>query len=79
MAFEKRKGEPPIPDNFIDYLNELQQAGLSKIESFGWSLLFIRRPISQDPTIIVGSFDGSTVGVLEDDGRLNLQPDITLR
>lgn len=79
MSTEKRKGDKPVPDNMKDYLNDAQMAELRKIERFGWELWFIRRPLFQDPVVVVANPDGSSIGVLEDDGRLNLDPDIKLR
>lgn len=79
MSTEKRRGDKPVPDNMKDYLNDAQMAELRKIERFGWELWFIRRPLFQDPVVVVANPDGSSIGVLEDDGRLNLDPDIKLR
>lgn len=79
MSDEKRKGEKPIPEHVKDYLNTAQLAELHTIESFGWQLKYIRRPLFQEPVVVVVNADGSSIGVLEDDGRLNLEPDIELR
>lgn len=77
--YEKRKGEKPIPDQLDQYLNENQMAALHSIESFGWSLMFVRRPPFQDAIPIVVNGDGSQIGVLEEDGRLNLESGIQVR
>ncbi len=75
----KRKGEKPIPDDIENYLNDAQQVELNTIEKFGWSLKFIRRPLFQDNIVVVANPDGSSFGILEEDGVLNLQPDIEIR
>lgn len=79
MDKEKRKGEAPIPEHVKDYLNAEQLRELHKIEGFGWRLHFIRRPLFQDPVVVVMNPEGNAIGVLEEDGRINLQPDIPLR
>ncbi|MDH5570810.1 MAG: hypothetical protein OEY89_03530 [Gammaproteobacteria bacterium] len=79
MSEDKRKGDKPVPDNFKDYMNDAQLAELRKIEGFGWRLKFIRRPLFMEKLVVVVNPDGSTIGVLEDDGRLKLDPDIVLR
>jgi len=79
MSDEQRSGEKPIPDDVNNYLNDAQKSGLHKIESFGWTIKYIRHPLFQDPVIFVSSADGKAIGVLEDDGRLNLESDIKTR
>lgn len=79
MNYDKRKGEQPVPESLSDYLNESQMAALHTIENFGWKLMFVRRPVFQEPVIIVVNGDGSQIGVLEEDGRLNLEANIQIR
>lgn len=79
MTNEKRKGEPPVPDDLDDRLNADQLMTLRQIENFGWQIAFVRRPLFQDTLIVVSSADGRKIGVLEEDGRLNMNPDIKLR
>ena len=69
----------PIPEYVEKYLNEDQQAQLQTIERFGWNLKYIRRPIFQDPVVIVMNPDIGSVAVVENDGSLNQQPDIEMR
>jgi len=79
MEDEKRSGNEPIPNNVSYYLNDAQKSELHKIEGFGWNIKYIRHPLFQDPVVFVSSADGKSIGVLEDDGRLNLEPDIQTR
>lgn len=79
MSEDKRKGEKPVPDDVKDYLNEAQMAELHKIEGFGWKLVFVRRPLFQELVAVVTDAGGGSIGVLEDDGRLNLDPGIQTR
>lgn len=77
--FNKRRGQSPIPLNLIEYLNTEQMESLRQMESFGWELAFIRRPINSSPTVIVSSTDGSTFGVLELDGSINTHSSLAIR
>lgn len=79
MGEDKRKGEEPVPDDVKNYLNEAQVAELHKIEGFGWKLVFVRRPLFQESVVVVTDADGGSIGVLEEDGRLNLDPSIETR
>ena len=76
---EKRHNEAPIPDNLEDWLTEEQLLALKHVESFGWQLKFIRRPAFQDPIVVLFSADGNKIGVMEKDGKIDMNPDITLR
>lgn len=79
MSEDKRKGEKPVPDDIKNYLNAAQSGELHKIEGFGWKLVFVRRPLFQESVVVVTDAGGNAIGVLEDDGRLNLDPDIQIR
>lgn len=79
MDTERRKGGKPIPDNLDDTLNDAQLMALPLLERFGWELRFVRRPLFQEAIPVVCNAEGTTVGVLEEDGRLNLQVDVKIR
>ena len=79
MSEDKRKSGNPVPDDVANYLNEAQQAVLHRIEGFGWSIKYIRRPLFLEPVVVVTSSDGSSIGILEEDGRLNMEPEIETR
>lgn len=79
MKSEKRRGDYPVPDRGIEMLNEMQRLALFRIESFGWQLHFIRRPLFQEPVAVVIDNAGQKIGVLEEDGRINMDPDIRVR
>ena len=78
MYEDKRKGSKAIPSNVKKYLNESQQVELRTIEGFGWDIKFIRRPLFQEPVVMVMSPDGNSIGTLEEDGQLNLDADINI-
>lgn len=76
---EKRNGTKPVPDNFMEFLNHSQLLSLRKVESFGWQLLFIRRPLFLEPTIVVADPDSGRKAVLEECGKINQQYQIVIR
>ena len=76
---EKRTGEKPVPDDLTSFMNEEQLIAYHSLERFGWYIKFIRRPLFQRPICVMSNPDGSIIGVLEDDGNLNENPDIVIR
>ena len=76
---EQRDGRPGIPDNAFDLLTDMQKAALRRIENFGWKLKFIRQPSFEPPLVVVENSTGINIGVLEEDGGVNLSPRIVLR
>lgn len=79
MEGEKRKGDKAVPDNINEYLNEEQLFELHKLERFGWYLKFIRRPLFQMRIAAVINGEGNKIGILEEDGTLNMQPEMVIR
>ena len=79
MDQEDRRRNRPVPNEAMETLSELQVLALRRIEGFGWKLQFIRRPLFQDPVPVVANGDGMKIGILEEDGRINMEPDIKLR
>jgi hypothetical protein len=79
MDSEKRKGVKPVPDRLDDVLNEMQMRALHQLERFGWQLRFVRKPLFQEPVAVVFSAEGDKIGILEDDGRINMEPEIEVR
>ena len=76
---DKRMGLPPIPPDFKSLLTEVQLMALHNVENFGWTLHFIRREGLETPITVIKGANGKTIGVIEEDGNLNMNPDITLR
>ena len=79
MDDDKRSRDKPVPDDIINYLTNAQSAELHHIESFGWTLKYIRRPLFQERVVVVMNPDGSSTGVLEEDGKLNLESNVETR
>lgn len=76
---DTRNRQPAIPKNINDYLSPKQQAVVPNLGNFGWQLHFVRRPAFQESVVVVKNVDGRTIGILEQDGRINLDVKITLR
>lgn len=76
---ERRGAESAIPMNLREFLNDHQRSTLKQIESFGWHLAFVRRPLFQDVVVVIANEDDSAFSVLEKDGSINSQPDLFLR
>lgn len=76
---ERRERSKPIPFNLSEYLNEDQTLTLRQMESFGWQLAFIRRPLFQEPLVVVANADQTKFGVLEKDGSINMNAMFDLR
>ena len=79
MDKDKRKGEEPVPDNATEMLNQLQILALRRLEGYGWRLQFIRRPLFQDVVAVMTDGEGNKIGVLEEDGRINMEPELEIR
>jgi hypothetical protein len=56
-----------------------QTATLRQLESFGWTLRFVRQPLFQDPIPVVVQGKGNVIGILEHDGRLKVDINIQIR
>ncbi len=76
---ERRRGINPIPLNLREFLNYEQRRVLRQIEGFGWQLAFVRRPVFQDPVAVIRNTGATSYSVLEEDGTINANPDISVR
>lgn len=76
---ENRKRLPAIPGDLQERLTELQLLAVRRIEDFGWDLKFVRRENLKEPIVVVTNHAGESYGVLEADGRLNLQHNLKIR
>ena len=60
-------------------LNAAQLNTLATLESFQWTLRFVRRPLFQDPVPVVVDRSGKRHAVLEPDGGINETPGFRIR
>ncbi len=78
-AVDRRKGDKPVPDNLEEYLNDFQIQALRRLESLGYKLRFVRRPLFKDVIAVVSNPQYHKIGMLKEDGSLDVFPDIQLR
>lgn len=76
---DRRGNHKAIPIDLGCYLNELQLLALHSLESFGWHIWFVRRPLFMEPVIVVINPESNQHAVLEDDGSVNLKPHFHIR
>ena len=74
---ERRTAIRQLTSQLRGQLNMEQQLTFKVLEGFGWGILFIRRPPFKDPIVVLS--DGESISVLEKDGTVNDNPNITLR
>lgn len=77
--YERRCGQPPIPDNIDSLLSAEQRMVLSQIESFGWELAFVRHPLFQETTVVVTRRMDGSYASLSQQGELEFSPDLEIR
>ena len=75
---EGRERLPAIPSDLQERLTDLQFFAIRRIESFSWDLMFVRREGLKEPVIVVTDH-GTQLGILEADGRLNLEHKLKFR
>ena len=76
---ERRGHKTAIPANLDQLLTQEQQLTLNRVAGFGWQLAFVRRPLFESPVAVVASAELQRFAVLEDDGDVNMLPDIIVR
>ena len=76
---ERRTGQVAIPDDMMSELNELQHQTLARLEGFGWSVGFVRRPLFQDRVVMLFDPTGRQHAVLNEDGSIDTSDDTLIR
>jgi hypothetical protein len=76
---ERRGGQVAIPDDIKSRLNEFQHQTLARLEGFGWSVAFVRRPLFQDQVIVLFDPAGRQHAILNDDGTIDKTTDVQIR
>ena len=79
MAGSKRRNEEGIPVNYPDLLTAEQLAGLHKLESFGWSLLYVRRPKFAPIEVVLEHADGESHAILGPLGEIEKDSSVRIR
>ncbi len=76
---ESRGTRPALPADIHFFLNDVQRIALSSLDNFGWKLAFIRRPLFSPPLVVVKNSSKGKLAILEEDGSVNLSPQIKWR
>lgn len=79
IAKERRQTSEHGPSALESNLNSEQLMTLRRMESFGWELKFVRKPLFQTPVPVMFDGDRKRYAVLEEDGSLNEEPDFEIR
>jgi hypothetical protein len=79
MTTNRRRGEAAVPDNYKERLSEEQIAALRKLESFGWTIKFLRRPQFQDIEVVLIHSNGKSFALLSRDGELDQKTKVSVR
>ena len=76
---ERRIDQKAVPDDIKALLTTEQLLTVARLEGFGWSIKFVRRPLFQDHTVVLFDPSGQRLAILEKDGSLNTRTDIQVR
>jgi len=76
---ENRERMAPIPANIGKLLNPAQLMAIQNAGKFGWELQFVRRNGLEVPLPVIKGPNGETVGVVDEAGNIDTNPDIVIR
>lgn len=79
MEKDNRNTQQPIPDDLEHVLNSKQLAALQIIQSIGWQLEFVRRPLFLEAVPVVYNSTLDQIGILDSDGNIDLQVELNTR
>ena len=74
MKKERRKGLPPIPEDIRSILSREQKNALKELETFGWVIDYVRRPLFQQPRVIIRNPANGKRSIIEADGTVDHYP-----
>ena len=79
MDGEKRAKDAQSRRLMMTELTDAQQAAIVQLEGFGWYLSFVRRPLFKPVIPVLHDEDTDRYAILEPDGSLNEDCDLTVR
>ena len=71
---ERRKRKPLTQTKFELYLNTDQMNTYIYLQQIGWKMYFIRRSFLRNNTVVMKSSAGTSIAVIERDGRFTINP-----
>ena len=76
---ERRIDQKAVPDDIKALLTSEQLLTVARLEGFGWSIKFVRRPLFQDHVVVLFDPSGKRHAILEEDGSLDTTTEIQVR
>lgn len=76
---DKRGRQEAVPENPRLYLNRAQLGSISKLETFGWELFFIRRSNPDEILTVMYLPRSRETAVIEKDGTVNRAHGLAIR
>ena len=76
---ERRIDQKAVPDDIKALLTSEQLLAVARLEGFGWSIKFVRRPLFQDHVVVLFDPSGKRHAILEEDGSLDTTTEIQVR
>ena len=76
---EKRHRKSAVPEHPSQYLTRLQLSSISKLETFGWQLFFIRRSNPDETLTVMHLPSSGETAVIEKDGTVNRAHGVVVR
>lgn len=71
---ERRKRKTLTQTKFNLYLNTDQMNTYLYLQEIGWKMYFIRRSFLRNNTVVMKSSAGTSIAVIERDGRFTINP-----
>jgi len=79
LTDDRRNGSPPVPPDTQSRMTDMQRGTLARLEGFGWSIRFVRRPLFQEQVIVLVDPAGHDHAVLREDGTFDRNIDFPIR
>ena len=79
MDGDKRSDKDQSRRLMLQELTDAQRAAINQLEGFGWYLTFVRRPLFQSVVPVLHDEDSGRYAILEPDGSLNEDHELTIR
>jgi len=76
---ERRIDQNALPEDVKNRLTSEQITTVARLEGFGWSIRFVRRPLFQEQTVILFDPSGQRHAILEEDGSLDTSENVQVR
>lgn len=58
---------------------DMQHKAFARLEGFGWSIAFVRRPIFEDDIVVLYDRSAKRYAILNEDGSLDTATEIPVR